>query len=46
MASWMVTSLAIYLGIGVLLYFWIMVSRRQPNGFFLKFLTFAYIVSF
>jgi len=23
-----------------------MVSRRQPNGFFLKFLTFVYIVSF
>lgn len=46
MLSWMMKSLAIYFGIGVLVYFWIMASQRQPNGFFLKLLTFVYTVSF
>ena len=46
MLSWTMTSLAIYFGIGVLVYFWIMASHRQPNGFFLKLLTFVYTVSF
>jgi hypothetical protein len=46
MLSWMMRSLTIYFGIGVLVYFLIMASRGQPNGFFPKFLTFVYIVSF
>jgi hypothetical protein len=36
MLSWMMTSLAIYIGVGVLVYFWTMGSYRQPSGFFLS----------
>jgi hypothetical protein len=36
MLSWMVTSLAIYFGVGVLVYFWTMGGYRQPNGFILS----------
>jgi hypothetical protein len=46
MLSWMMKSLAIYFGIGVLVYFWLMASQRQPNGFLLKLLTFVSTVSF
>lgn len=36
MLSWMMTSLAIYFGVGVPVYFWTMGSYRQPSGFFLS----------